>query len=103
MILGWVLFLAIWGVIVTHFFVTVEDEDEAEEKVPPAVYSIIFVMLFFFLTFGILNLIFVTRDKTKKNKLVTYKRCEWGYLGLSFSSKTLLTWLVLFGVISPRS
>lgn len=87
---GFGLHVAIWVQILTAFYTALEDSDR---KPPAAVYSIVMIMFTLFTSFGVLSAAHVF------GKIKSFQKLEYGYIILSFISKTLLTWLVYFGAL----
>jgi hypothetical protein len=85
---GFGVHVAIWAQILVSFFTSVN----ASATVPDYVYSIVIIMFVLFTSFGILAAL-------GAKSAVTFEQVETGYVALSFLSKTLLTWIVYFGVL----
>lgn len=103
---GWAVFLAQWFPILLRFFTVLEDR-----AVPDSVYSIIFVLLFFYACFGIAQLAYVRAchrvDKDNKGDDEAtlrryFIRYEQTMLALSLSSKSFLTWMCYGGVLNAN-
>lgn len=100
---GFLILASQWSTIFTSFFTSVK---ESNEDTPDVVYAIIFVMFGLFVVFGILSVFYMRGQKAVRTswssgKVRDFRQVEIGYITLSFISKTLLTYLVLFGSIIP--
>lgn len=93
MMIAWAIFAAIWVQIVMSFAAIVEWDSAA--KPPRIVYAIISSMIALFCSFGILQLLYVM-------DMVSFETYEVGFIGLSLSAKSLLGWMVTFGVLSAK-
>jgi hypothetical protein len=89
---SWGIHLAIWVPIIVSFYNAVHD---VEEEVPVIVYGIIWVLFGLFNAFGIWSTLHVF-DVISDNTL------EWGYIGLSLTAKSLLTWMAFGGVFNAE-
>lgn len=92
-VLGFTIHISIWVQIFISFYSALSI---ADEKVPDIVYSIVCIMFLLFTSFGIWSCLWAF-DVVKSFDIL-----EIGYIILSFVSKTLLTWMVLFGVLRSR-
>jgi len=90
---AWTMFLATWIPVLMSFFTSVTDNPET----PPAVYSVVLVLFFLFASFGLLQVLYLG------GLVKDYKQVELGYIVLSLVSKSLLAWIVWFGIKRPRS
>lgn len=102
-LIGFLILASQWSTIFTSFFTSLE---ESSEEAPDAVYAIIFVMFSLFVTFGVLSIFYMRGQKAIrtnwwKGEVRDFRQVEVGYITLSFVSKTLLTYLVLFGSVIP--
>lgn len=89
-ILGFILFAGILVPIWTSFITSIQ---ESEENVPSTIYIIIILITLFYLSFGILNSLYMYWKKLQGN----FRSVEFGYIILSFTSKAFLTYMTLFG------
>ena len=88
--LGFLLFVGILMPIWTSFVTAIS---ESEEDVPSTIYIIIILITLFYLSFGILNSLYMYWQKLYGN----FRNVEFGYIILSFTSKAFLTYMTLFG------
>jgi len=88
--IGFALHVAIWVSIVTSFYTVLEENNL---KPPPAVYSVIWVMFVLFTSFGLVSAMYAL------GVIKSFEANELSFLLLSLVSKSLLTWLVYFGVL----
>lgn len=86
--------VAIWTQIFISFYTAV---GSAGVEVPPAVYSIVVVMFALFTSFGVWSALWASSSSAIKS----FGALESGYVVLSLVSKTLLIWMVYFGVNRP--
>jgi hypothetical protein len=110
---GFFVFVAQLVPIWTSFFTVVSEANQLNEQVPDFVWAIIFIITFFFLSFGILSVYYLRTARPSpfhragftviKSKRLTFKAVEVGYLILSFCAKTFLMNMVLFGTVQSRS
>jgi hypothetical protein len=91
--IGFSIHAAIWLQIIVSFYTSISNSDNT---IPSAVYAIIPVMFTLFTSFGILAALWIS------DRITSFERLEMGYIILSFVSKTLLTWMVYFGVVRDR-
>lgn len=93
MALAWGVFAAMWVQLTMSFFTIVAD---GTTKPPDIVYSIIGVELALFGSFGLLQLAYVC-------DWIDFTSYEAGFIGLSLTAKSLLSWLVYGGVLSAKA
>ena len=90
MSLVWGIFAVQWQMMMTSFWLAVTAD--AERKPPDIVYSIIFIMFSLFASFGINQWLYV-RDR------ISWETYQKATVGLSFTAKTALVWMVYGGLI----
>lgn len=93
--LGWVPMVFIWTIIIAQFTWSL---DAAGDRVPAAVHAIIWVQLVFFTSFGVNHLFGTLAHLYRWNHHWSALHSEVAYTVLSFVSKSLLAWLLFFGV-----
>lgn len=91
--IGLIIHTAIWSQIFISFYTLLSFSDE---KVPPMVYTIILVMFTLFTVFG------VWAGLWTYGKIKSYSVVETGYIILSLVSKSILIYLVYFGIIQAE-
>ena len=91
--IGWSVFASMWVPIIMSFTDVVRFDSKV--KPPAIVYSIIATMVSLFMSFGVLQLLYVF-------DLVTFLTYEAGFVLLSLTSKTLLAWMVYGGVLAGK-
>lgn len=84
LLLGFSIHTIIWANVATSFYTTLKLND-AVDSVPPMVYTIIITMFGLFTTFGVWA-------------VIDSKERENGFVLLSFLCKTLLIWMMFFGL-----
>lgn len=89
--IGLAIHTAIWTQIFISFYTLLSYSDK---KIPPMVYSIIIVMFSLFSSFG------VWAGLWAYDKIKSYSVLETGYIMLSLVSKSILIYLVYFGIIN---
>jgi len=89
---SWGIHMTIWTQIFISFFTIL---DQAIE-IPDAVYSIVFILAGLFTTFGALQTMWA------KGFISNFRIVEAGFIILSLSAKTFLTFMTYFGVLAPR-
>ena len=102
-LIGFLILASQWSTLFTSFFTSIQ---ESSEEAPDTVYAIIFLMFALFVTFGVLSIFYMRGQKAirtnwLKGEVRDFRQVEVGYITLSFVSKTLLTYLVLFGSVIP--
>ena len=90
LLVGWLLWAVIWGVLSTQFGVVVS---ENVDQVPAFVWVAFLGLLFLFSTFGIVH--FVNHVKRP-----TYWKVDMWYIILSFVAKSLLVYTLFAGAIA---
>lgn len=90
-LIGWFPYSTVWIVIYLSFSYSVIETDV---DTPTFVYIIIYSMFIMFSSFGVVQFLYVTKSST----IGSYKQSEKLYLILSFTSKTLLSWIIFFGM-----
>lgn len=91
---GYVLFIALFAVILPYFFGSLSVAKKEGVSVPGAVYSVVFLELVLFLAFGVVSTYF------SKKQGSDVKQREIAYVCLSITAKTLLAWLVYGGCLN---
>lgn len=91
-VMGFMFFASIMAPIWTAFFTSVNTSDEDEDSAPVFVWAIIFIISAFYLSFGLVSLAY-----TLQWKKPSFRTIELAYLVLSFTSKTFLANMTLFG------
>lgn len=99
-IVGYALFVLLFATILPYFFGSLAAAKNADVQVPGAVYSVVFMELLLFLSFGIVSTYFCKQDK---GDVETRKKREVTYVCLSITAKTLLAWLVYGGCLNIPS
>jgi len=95
--IGYVLFVILFATILPYFFGSLSVAKDKGVSVPGAVYSVVFIELVLFLSFGIVSSYFAfQKDQSVDERM---KR-EISYVSLSVTSKTLLAWLVYGGCLN---
>lgn len=95
LLIGFGIHLCIWLPILISFYSVISSSKNVDNRAPPdAVYSIIWVMFSLFTSFGVLASIWAFGG------IKSFDLVEIGYLVLSFTSKSILTWMVYFGVLA---
>lgn len=95
-VIGFAIFAAIMVPIWTAFFTAVASEDPTtDDSAPSFVWAIIFILTAFYLSFGIVSLAYTLQWKNP-----SFRTIELAYLILSFTSKTFLANMTLFGAAS---
>ena len=87
--IGFGVHVYIWSQILISFYNSLESSGE----VPGFVYSIIIAMFVFFTAFGVLSALWAL------GVVEDFSNVELGYVILSLTSKSFLTWMVYFGVL----
>jgi len=87
---SWAIFGNVWSLIFNRFDYEIRSIDA-----PKIVYAIVIALFVFFLTFGGLHLL----AGLKIGVFADFDTVEKGYIILSMTSKTLLTWMVYGGVL----
>lgn len=90
---GFAIHTAIWTTIISSFVVATT---YSETKPPDAVYAIVWVLFGLFTSFGALQTAYAAGT-------IDYRAYEWGFVGLSLSSKSFLVWMTYGGVLNARS
>jgi hypothetical protein len=85
-----VLFVAMWAIIFSSFYSSL---DQTDETVPSVVYAIIWFLFLLYCCFGLLPLL---RWAGYLSSETRYQKC---FIVLSTVSKTSLVWMVWFGAI----
>jgi hypothetical protein len=96
MLIGWVIHCSIWAQIAIGFYGAIE-ETTTTKPVPGIVYGIIWVMFSLFSGFGIWSLI-VSRTQPGGKTADDLRKNRIGYNTLSVVSKSVLVWMVFFGL-----
>lgn len=92
-VIGFAIFVAIMIPIWTAFFTAVSSEDPStDDSAPNFVWAIIFILTAFYLSFGIVSVAYTLQWKNP-----SFRTIELAYLILSFTSKTFLANMTLFG------
>jgi hypothetical protein len=98
---GWLLYVALWGAILTTFGFAVKDVDEKyadpEAKVPTWIWFIIILQAVYYALFGWVQLNHVKARLS--NKPFDYMSTEKSYIGLSFTSKLSLAAGLSYGLL----
>ena len=92
-LVGWILFFIQWVPILISFHVILLN---SEVKPPPLVMTIIWTMLSIFALFGLTQYLYLFRGWS-------HFKYERTYIWLSLVAKSLLTWLVVGGVLAARA
>jgi hypothetical protein len=109
-IVGFGMFFTVWTNVMTAFFTSLEraKEEPSFEDAPTAmIYSIIFVLFFLMISFGVVSVMYTKKgmtgptEKDPSTIKEAFLKTEWYYIILSLISKSFLTNMVLFGVIRP--
>jgi len=86
--IGWVLIAVVFGVLLNAFHQ--QNSCDKPQSAPKFVWAIVYVELFLFAAFGGVQLLQIT-------DCIDSPHAEMGYIVLSFTSKTILGWLVYGG------
>ena len=87
---AWGIFAAIWSQIVISFMTVIGEDDV---KPPAIVYSIIYMMLGLFSSFGVAQLLYCA-------DVMSFETYEMTFIGLSLAAKSSLSWMVYGGVLA---
>lgn len=93
--IGWVPLIFVWTIIIAQFLWAL---DAAGDRVPQAVKAIIWIQMVFFISFGVNHYFGTFAHLYKWNQRWSYLHSEITYTILSFVAKSVLCWLLLFGV-----
>jgi hypothetical protein len=94
---GWLLLAGAYGVIFRNFITAANQPGGEEARKPPAfVYAVVIVMALAFVSFGIIQAVYITDNQRN------YQKYETAYTIDSMVSKTLLVGL-LFGGLAGRT
>lgn len=91
--IGVMIHASIWIQIFVSFYTLLNN---SKEDVPDIVYAIVVVMFSLFSIFGVWAMLYVY------GKVKSYSGLETGYIILSLISKSILIYLVYFGIINAR-
>jgi len=86
--IGWVLIAVVFGVLLNSFHQ--QNTCDKPQSAPKFVWAIVYVELILFAAFGGVQLLQIT-------DCIDSSHAEMGYVVLSFTSKTILGWLVYGG------
>lgn len=89
-VLGFSLFVGILMPIWTSFVTSIT---ESTQDAPNTIYIIIVLITLFYLSFGVLHSLYLYWDKLEGR----FRNVEFGYIVLSLTSKSFLTYMTLFG------
>jgi hypothetical protein len=97
MLIAWVVHFSIWTQIVMAFYGAIA-ETKTTKPVPGIVYGIVWVMFSLFSGFGIWSLIVSREGRGMGKKSGELRKDRIGYNTLSVVSKSVLMWMVFFGL-----
>lgn len=89
-ILAWLAFMAIWWPIAMSFFEVTQWDSDAQP--PNVVYAILVTMVVLFMSFGLWQAWYVSGR-------ASFETYEKGFIGLSLTTKSILGWMVVGGVL----
>jgi len=92
MLIGWGLLCVLWYVVISQFYDNIGESSNA----PTSLSFLIFVLVGFYISFGVVQTLFVVR-KYRGTK-VNFATVDKSYIVLSFISKAVLVLWCLFGV-----
>jgi hypothetical protein len=96
-LIGWILLGGIVLIFFSSFFITLNEAKQQGFSVPSWVYAIIFPLVLWYSSFGIVSLLQAFRNRTPKN----YTKYEKAYIMLSLFSKVNLGIAIAFGLTRP--
>lgn len=96
-VIGWILLAGIVLIFFLSFFVALSDAKTLGFKVPGWVYAIIFPLVLWYASFGVVALLQAFKPRTPEN----YAKYEKAYLLLSLFSKVNLGIAIAFGLTRP--
>lgn len=96
-VIGWLLLFGIGGIFFLSFFIALNDAKSQGYKVPGWVYAIIFPLVLWYGSFGVVALLQAFRKRTPES----YLKYEKAYLFLSLFSKVNLGIALAFGLTRP--
>lgn len=88
---GWILLTAIFGIVVKNFFQRISEVKDAGFDIPSWIPAVIFPTIFWYVSFGVVQLVQITRGGD-------YRKYEYTYLVLSLLSKAFLGIYLAFGL-----
>lgn len=99
-IMGFQIFLAQMTAIWIAFSTSII---KSSEKVPEYVWSILFIITFLYILFGIISVLYLRTAEPNSKSKITFRKIEVYYIILSFVAKTFLLNMVLFGSVRPKT
>lgn len=97
-LIGWVLVAGIIAIFFISFFTSLADGKDNDFKVPTFVYYIIFPLVLWYLSFGVVAL---WQAFGSKHTIQQYLKIEKAYILLSLFSKINLGYVIAFGLTRP--
>lgn len=99
-IIGWVLLAGIVLILILSFFSSLADGKRNDFKVPTWVYFIIFPLILWYASFGVVSLLSAFG---RRQDVVQYMKYEKAYILLSLISKVNLGYVIAFGLTRPKA
>lgn len=94
--LAWIPFIAVWAPIISYFLTALTFASNRDIHIPLIIYFIIFILLIFYISFGLVKPIQSLFFKGSNGYIIS----EYIYMFLSLTSKSILAWMIFGGSIS---